>query len=175
MGGGEQGEGILSSVKDEAKNGLVREWQHWLLKNLLEDIAFANVLGEISQDNTTKLFHAYKSETEMLFAHSSGKPFSALRYEGKFYMAFERKEGIVCREVRLSPLEEETILGMNYAYLEKMTVGAGNDMVVKKEDLSSFHPVGVVFLPKLTHLGYPQYIPQKEYQYAYITSEWELS
>ena len=89
------------------------------IKNLLEDITFANVLGEMSQDNTTKSFHAYKIETEMLFAYSSGKPFSALRYEGKFYMAFEGKEGIICREVRLSHLEEETILGMNYAYLEK--------------------------------------------------------
>ena len=42
--GGEDGEGYLRSVKPLLRGGLVRQWQVWLMNNLLEDKTFHSII-----------------------------------------------------------------------------------------------------------------------------------
>ena len=93
--GGEEGEGILRSVKPEIKIGMRGNWQEWLMSNLLKIKSYETVIareetipqlpeGEAATSQETQDpvdFKIYGTPEKAEAVINTGRPFSGLRLE----------------------------------------------------------------------------------------------
>ena len=174
--GGDDGEGFLRSVKNELKCGLLRQWQVWLMNNLLEEKTFDKLLpNEDINSSRSQLceFKIYACRNKIFEQYKKCKPISGFIMDenhNKVYIAYREKRKIV--GIKIAMKQSNRIKRNNLEYSKIIFTNKTIEITDKMDDVR----MGVLLLPMFP-LEYETEYPREAFDYksviyTMIGSDW---
>lgn len=168
--GADEGEGYLRGGKAELKVGLVRNWQVWLMNNIMDEKSFEEIAERDKKHLYLSDIKIYGNKGKAIHALNSGRPLSAFYYPGNsalYYICYRENKLLHALQFQISTTN---VLQSNYmAYHRLLPTNVVIRMNKNDSDL-----MGLLFLPKLEKNGYPKREQNKIYQYCKIDSNWTI-
>lgn len=162
--GGNDGESYLKTVKSNLKAGMVKEWQTWVVNNLLKEKIYNEWKNSNKQytSNIRQECRIYGTKKLAMESYKSGKPFSGIKLFQDIYLCYRSNGQIMGKKIKL---DQNPINIYNMAY-HNLTIA--NKSIQINEYNENYK--GILFLPKLTKDGYPT--TNKDCKYCYVCSDW---
>ena len=151
--GGDDGEGYLWNVKPLLRGGLVRQWQVWLMNNLLEDKTFNSIISnEILYNNATRSelneFKVYGSKKKIIEAYKKCQTLSGFVRRSdnkKIYIAYTCKGKVFGVTVKVNIKKRVFRNHMVYQRIEIMT---NKTILINNDEQSNqSNHMGILLLP----------------------------
>jgi hypothetical protein len=175
--GGEDGEGFLKGVKNELKCGLVRQWQVWVIKNLLEEKTLDRIIISNNRKKTAdtvmesgeyKIYGSKKRVKQLLQNNYPISGFEISKQKGTTnkFVAYRKKGTIYTCLVKL---DEGSAFNLNYMIYRKLVITVNEQELINC--LSQNKPQGILLLPLLSADGYNNDQQSGRY-YCSVSSNW---